>query len=275
LYAQGVSADDVFLWLPTKPGITLEEPRGWIMGPRLVVPPEYEKRVFRDCDVCNAEAGMLDFFCRDDLDAIVWVFLNHSNSDGLILDHLPMGADWIYRVLRSSRKCKVPKDVLVILDSCFSGKIAKELMGADLAPPRTWIVTASSELSLPCAVVLSQDSSLLNSCTDPSGEVLVEYLIQSSMFMREFFHLICYTEENPALSDLADRLNRRCVDERGFAAECHRNNASRDGLKLRDFFGGPMSPDQLVRIGNEEYQFQVVISPMLPEEFFDDREVGA
>jgi hypothetical protein len=54
LSEQSVAADDVLLWLRTKKGVTVENPRGWanrwLMGPRLVVPPEYAIDTFCQSD---------------------------------------------------------------------------------------------------------------------------------------------------------------------------------------------------------------------------------
>jgi hypothetical protein len=90
--------------------------------------------------------------------------------------------------------------------------------------------------------------------------------------MRELLPLIAYTEENPELSDLAARLNRGRSKGRGFTAECHRSEMSSDGLKLRDFFGGPVSPSEVVEFGKEKCEMRFVIPSMLPEDFFDDNE---
>jgi hypothetical protein len=275
LHEQGVSGEDIFIWLPTEHGVTVEEPRGCLVGPRLQVPSGYEARVVRDNGkVSGIRMPEFDvFFNRTDLDGIVWFFLDHVNRNPVMLVD---GAMLMSSFLLSLKQPKwSSKNVLVILDSYSSGAFAKSAMLPDRgdeyhcgAPARTLILTSSPTVCRTSSVIISDDISLLNTYTDPNSGVSVNYSIQSSMMMRQLLHLIAYTDENPELTDLADLLNGDF--SRGFKAECHKNDVIFAGLHLRDFFGGSVNPDKLVSIGDEEYAFRLILPPVSPGGLFDD-----
>jgi hypothetical protein len=205
LRAQGVPAEDIFIWLSTKKGITVAEPCSCLLGPRLCAPYGYEKSIGRryESDVTFRFAAFLE---RADLDAIVWVGLNHGDTTALRFREQG-NIMWLFSSILLDYRSKMTKDVLT------SG------------------------------IIVSNDDSLVNTLKDPVSGSSVRYSIQSSMMMRELMELIAYTDENPLLTDLAGRLNG--LGGGGFRAECHQNDKSTAGVRLRDFFGGRVKPDEI------------------------------
>jgi hypothetical protein len=77
----------------------------------------------------------------------------------------PLGFQSLYYLLEPLKRYKqpgTPKDVLVVLDSFSSGDFAKKEMQADLSPPRAWVLSSSPSLSRTSAIIVSDDTSLLN-----------------------------------------------------------------------------------------------------------------
>jgi hypothetical protein len=55
-------------------------------------------------------------------------------------------------------------------------------------------------------------------------------------------------------------------------AACFRKSSNSLSRVLRYFFGGPVTPDTLVAVGKNEYEFRYILPPIPIEGLFDDFE---
>jgi hypothetical protein len=256
LFQNGVPPEDIIIWLPTEDGITVKEPRGCLTGPRLVPPEGYENCIRREVGGFeDATEHLAKLFERDEFTELVWVFLDHGQKDHLNFDQDRMPVDGFNKALRH-KEGRRRKNVLVIIDACYSSIFARDALRKRDAPERTSILSSSATICFTSGILISDNDELMNVYSGTDGPL--KYAVQSSMFTRELLDIICYTDFNPKLSELSSVLNWRAGSGNGFKAEYHEKNA-RNNLRLRDFFPGPVLPEGQVRVGNQYYEFQEVI----------------
>jgi hypothetical protein len=164
--------------------------------------------------------------------------------------------------LLSARKDVRPKDVLVILDSCFSSVFADEVLTGGLATHNLHILSAGEGVVMTSLIVFSDcdDGRFVNECRDGSG---AKYGIFGCMMMRELMNLIAFTSENPSLKEIPGRLHERVENDvlRGFTCK-YGTSVPGQSLTLRDFFCDAVDPKREVLLGNQKCLFEKVLRPL-------------
>jgi hypothetical protein len=276
LNEQQVPSENVFAWLPCDPDSTVQNPRSYPLGPQLFPPKGYERSVWPNRapadDVYNLVRSFVD---SRDFDALVFLYLNHGKAGSITLDQDEMAFDRFKSMFapKPGFSTPPPKDILIILDCCYSARFAKNVMLQEPRQERLWILASSPTVSMTSTVVVSDCIELLN--INPDGSH-VDYAVFGTAMMRELMPLICYSSENVQLSALAARLNRRVADDklRGFQASVF-GQTDETGVTLRHFFGQAIRADKSVDVGPLKCEFRDVVLEIQDKGRFDDFHVAA
>jgi hypothetical protein len=276
--------------LPVVAGVTVNEPRPHVGCPALKLPPGYE-----GCVTMEVESMLLDFqqeliaFAQNAAIAqIVWMFWDHSSLDGL---RFPPGPDGNAKYLTPSdlytllNRC-LNKPLLAILDACQSGKFAKSLLkyAPALRVPIGFLTSSDAQCACSLAVISSDENTGLPACPlKPTEEWLTEHSevdrafangyvgirFGHSMFSRAGLREVAYSPADLPLMALVGVLNVGQAKDpsRGFDAEFLPNGPVAAAWHLREFFPGPVSPDDQDADG---VHFRDIVLPEALGEVYDD-----
>jgi hypothetical protein len=180
----------------------------------------------------NLFAEMVKFLIRPDVDAIVWIFLNHAEDIALSFPNdKQMEDDEVAELGRHS------KPIVVVMDCCSSTDLAEQVL-LHLAPEHPIaFLTAARTQSLTSAVVLSKDDTLVEHSIDD-----LHYFVSSSLFTRSLFQLIFYSDVEGMISEIPGWMNiGRRNRYRGFHARLQTKCPEMENLDFRLLFGGPVA----------------------------------
>jgi hypothetical protein len=185
-------------------------------------------------------AQLVLFHERADVDAIVWIYINHAKSDGL-----PFPNDHRLSAHELARLTDRSKPVIAILDCCYSSELADEALGQLSAnSPVAFLTTAES---LTSAFVLSDDPDLVEQCGP------VRYFVSSSLFARSLFQVVFYSDAAGPISNLPRLMNEGSKRLRGFHAKFHTAYPAMRDLDFRLLFGDPVPEYTLLYGGTRRF----------------------
>jgi hypothetical protein len=178
------------------------------------------------------------------------------------------------------------KPLLAILDACQSGKFAKSVLKYTpaLQAPIGFLTSSDAQCSSSLAVISSDENTGLPACPlKPTEEWLTAHpeidrtfadgyvgiRFGHSMFSRAELREVVYATDDPSFTALVGRLNVGEAEDpsRGFDAEFLPNGPVAAAWRLREFFPGPVSPDD--RDAND-VPFCDIVLPEALGEVYDD-----
>jgi hypothetical protein len=222
LYAQGVPDSNVIALLPVADGMTVKNPKTYPGGPTIAPPPFPRSPIDnRRIRVGDVQCAMTHLLLHRELDSVVFIFLNHRQKDLLLVDRDVLDVEWFQRLFETYEGgwTVSKKNILVILDSCYSTVFAQQVMDGAIMPKNIWIITASAGVSMTTLVVIGNHHSLVNQAQDGSG---LDYGIYGSMLARGLIDIIAYSNRNPTLTALPGELLARFKEgaSPGFEPSC-------------------------------------------------------
>jgi hypothetical protein len=155
------------------------------------------------------------FLINPDVTAVVWIFLNHGDAEGLVFPgggHITI--DDLIRIGTqfTPRPPSFPtKPLLIILDCCNSGYVAWQALAEMGVDDRTAFLTSAPKFGYTSAVVLSDDDDLVESSERPVWQLaahLVRRLTRAravESIVEEAKALMEACRSNPDSADLAVR----------------------------------------------------------------------
>jgi hypothetical protein len=264
LLAQKVRPEDIKLWLPTIKGDTAETPRGSIFGPPLTVPTELGRNFTRKQGTAvTASTFMQDLLKRPDLDAVVWVFVNHADQDSLTFCEKALDVESFRSIFSALPEDTPPKNVFVVLDCCCSTQFARKVMETKFTEMPIRFLTSAIEECWTSLIVVSEDADLLNSRRTPKDGKKIHYSVHSPMMMRDLLLMVAYSNKNPKMLEIANDLHERIPTGRGYEADTCGTEDTQN-WSLRDFFRPP------VQLGSDFHPLHPILPPAPEQGFFDD-----
>jgi hypothetical protein len=241
LRQQRVPLKNLFLFLPQDPGVTVTNPCPHLGLPPLEIPDDLNTRVFTGVDIVTLLGHQLgNFGDNSSIDRIVWIFLNHGNPHGLCFPHEEMGIGNIFGLYNCVRK-----PMLVVLDACCSSHLVDEMYNSRKSLHGWGYLTTGPNACYTSAIVISDQTMLLHRYNSKT-EGPLEYSIYNSMFTRCLMHLIAYSDVDPTLADLPTLLDSRNDGRNGFIPKFDTDDHRMAERHLRNFFPGPINPDDLM-----------------------------